>query len=377
VSVSISPWRCLACASVSPTEATCGSQYVTRGMPSSSIALGLRPAISSAEAEQRVRDLLDRMGAPEASWRFETTETEIGVGWACASPAPALSPEELKKLEADKLRQVEQQSSAANSSSASSAANSSSAAVVGPTPADVPVAPDGTTASDSGVASCPPPPPPVKGFTVALSPVLDGHRADWTVWNVTLRSDGRVENLYGSWVTFERAGDYKLRGVDAALKDLQSPPVAYATDGQGTGIEPAISPPAPACPPVPTPMPAEKAPSSPVAERDIAPACVPPAPEPQVVRITGVELGLIQTSVFEDGQVRLALVPSYRFSGHFDDGAWSTSVIALHPDAIAPPPDFPVGDDVRSGGGGGATGTGVGKAVPPTPPSAEPAPVKQ
>jgi hypothetical protein len=68
-------------------------------------------------------------------------------------------------------------------------------------------------------------------------------------------------------------------------------------------------------------------------------------PVPQVVKITGVELGLIQTSIFEDGQVRLAMVPSYRFVGHFDTGSpWETSVIALHPDAIAPPPAYPVDD---------------------------------
>jgi hypothetical protein len=84
-----------------------------------------------------------------------------------------------------------------------------------------------------------------------------------------------------------------------------------------------------------------------------------------VVTITGVELGLIQAPVFEDGRVRLHLVPSYRFLGHFDNGApWETSVIALHPDAIAPPPpDFPVADDGRGVG----VGPGVGKAVPPTP----------
>jgi len=360
------------------------------------------PAISPAEGEQRVRDLLDRMGAPASSWKVETTETEIGVGWACAAPAPApqITPEELTKLEAEKLRQVEPQSSAANSSSS---------AVVGPTSAGMP-APDDMPAAaskpapDSSVSSCPPPPPPVKGFTVAFFPLLDGRQGDWPVWNVTLRSDGRIENLYGSWVTFERAGNYKLRGVETALKDLQSSPVAYATDLPTTSIEPATPPraetsaggvvegsagasasaasgsaaspmalpndvgtsPTPdiaPCPPVPVPD--GKVVSSPLI------GCAPPAP--QIVKITGVELGLVQVSVFEDGQVRLALVPSYRFTGHFDNGSpWSTSVIALHPDAIAPPPDFPVSDDVRSGGGGGATG--VGKAVPPPPPAAEPGP---
>jgi hypothetical protein len=96
-------------------------------------------------------------------------------------------------------------------------------------------------------------------------------------------------------------------------------------------------------------------------------ACSPP----QVVKITGVELGLIQTSLFEDGQVRMAMVPSYRFVGHFDNGsAWETSVIALHPDAIAPPP---ADAGVRRDGGGT---TGVGKAVPPTP-TPEPAVVRE
>lgn len=290
------------------------------------------PAISRAEAEQRVRELLDRMGAPRASWRLETTDTEIGTGWACAVPSPGIGPEETKRLEQ-----------------------------AGSTPAAMPLPAD-------GVASCPPPPPPVMGFSVALYPVLDGRRADWPTWNMAMRSDGRIENLSGSWVTFERAGDYKLRGVDAALGDLQSPPVAYATDLPAKAAEPAAAPPAqtsagvvegsgaagsapsdvplrsdvansPApdvapCPPIPTPMPAEdKAVSS------TTMACSPPVP--QVVKITGVELGLIQTSVFEDGRVRLALVPSYRFVGHFDNGSpWETSVLALHPDAIAPPP-FP------------------------------------
>ena len=292
------------------------------------------PAISKADAERRVRELLDRMGAPSASWKIETTETEIGVGWACAAPAPGISPEELRKLEADK------------------------------------------PAPDAPVASCPPPPPAVKGFSVALSPVLDGSRTDWSVWNVTLRSDGALESLYGSWVSFEGGDDYKLRGVDAALKDLQSLPVAYATDLPATAVEPA-APDVASCPPIPMPMPMpaedDRAVSSMV-------ACAPPVP--QVVKITGVDLGLTQTSVFEDGQVRLALVPSYRFVGHFDNGMpWETSVIALHPDAIAPPPargpggvprsDYPVDGDVRSGGGA----TGVGKAVPPTPP-AEPAVVR-
>jgi hypothetical protein len=355
------------------------------------------PAISRAEGEQRVRDILDRMGAPRASWKVETTDTEIGTGWACAAPAPGIGTEEMKRLEAEKLAQLERENAASGSTVSSDGAGSSSgagssgrAAAPASTPAAMPLPAD-------GVGSCPPPPPPVKGFNVAFYPVLDGRRADWPIWNVTLRSDGRVENLSGSWVGFERAGDYKLRGVDAAVKDLQSPPVAYATDLPANAAETATSPPAqisaglvegsgaagssagraplikdegaisPApdvapCPPMPMPMPVEdRAVSSPMM------ACPPSAP--QVVKITGVELGLIQTSVFEDGQVRMAMVPSYRFVGHFDNGSkWETSVVALHPDAIAPPPAI---DDLGRGGV-----VGVGKAVPPAP-TAEPAVVRK
>ena len=48
VSTLSSPSRSVACAWVSPTEAISGSEYVTRGMPVSSMAGGLRPASSSA-----------------------------------------------------------------------------------------------------------------------------------------------------------------------------------------------------------------------------------------------------------------------------------------------------------------------------------------
>ena len=331
------------------------------------------PALSQAEAEHRVQELVDRMGAPGGVWTIEATETEIGVGWACAAPAPAPSPEELKKLEADKLRQQQ----------------------------------DPGAGSTGTVAPCPPPPPPVKGFNVAVHPVLDGHRADWAVWTATLRSDGRVENLYGSWATFEGGADYKLRGVDAALKELTSAPqpmpmaadgiavqplavepaslpagAPTADSGAGGAAAPAVASPgiavptiAPDCPPVAMRLPADKATAS------AMPACVPPTP--QVVTITGVELGLMQAPVFEDGRARLHLVPAYRFLGHFDNGMpWQTSVIALHPDAIAPPPGVPVAGDTGAGAGGsGSSGSGaVGKAVPPTPAPPEavvaPAPAK-
>jgi hypothetical protein len=321
------------------------------------------PAISPADAERRVRDLLDRMGAPSASWTAETTGTQIGAVWGCAEATPPPSPEELTKLEADKLRQIEQEN---------------------PTTAAPSVAPAKPAAGSGEASSCPPPPPAVNGFNVALFPVLDGRRAEWAAWNVTLRSDGRIENLYGSWVSFARRGDYKLRGVNVALQELQSPPQAmplYAVD------MPAAAPAAPVMPAYAVDMPAA-APAAPVMPAEDAAGAgasggstgsdparppadmVPPVPSaPQVVKVTGVALGLTPTSVFEDGEVRMALVPAYTFSGHFagSDSPWQTSVIALHPDAIAPPPDVP---PTTSGV------TGIGKALPPVP-APTPAPMPE
>ncbi|MDQ1568122.1 MAG: hypothetical protein QOF96_3002, partial [Actinomycetota bacterium] len=155
--------------------ASAGSGLVSNGSGEGPVG----PALSRADAERRVRALLDRMGAPAASWRIETTETDIGVGWACA--APAVSSDELKKLEAEKLRQVNQASPGANSASPAVSAPD----VVQPAPADKPV-------PGRDVPQCPPPPAPVKGFNVAVFPVLDGHRVEWPVWNLTLRSDGRI-----------------------------------------------------------------------------------------------------------------------------------------------------------------------------------------
>src|SRR5205814_10241782 len=82
-----------------------------------------------------------------------------------------------------------------------------------------------------------------------------GHRAEWAVWNVTLRADGRVENLYGSWVGFDRAGDYKLRSVDSALKDLTSGPRPLPAVAGGAIAEdtPAIGSAEPSSAPSPTP----------------------------------------------------------------------------------------------------------------------------
>jgi len=62
--------------------------------------------------------------------------------------------------------------------------------------------------------------------------------------------------------------------------------------------------------------------------------------EPQVVTITGVARALIPMAVYTGGTQRLHLVPAYRFTGRFESGeSYEATVLALHDDAIAPPPD--------------------------------------
>jgi hypothetical protein len=66
-------------------------------------------------------------------------------------------------------------------------------------------------------------------------------------------------------------------------------------------------------------------------------------PVEQKVTITGVSRSLTLTSVWTDGTVQTHLVPAYRFTGKWSSpemgDRWETTVIALHPDAIAPPPE--------------------------------------
>ncbi len=192
---------------------------------------------------------------------------------------------------------------------------------------------------------CPPPPPPVKGQNVSFFAVLGGMRTELSGWNVTVGPEG-IENLYGTWATFEKGDEYKLRSVDAALEELRQGgravpmpmPMPPMPVDDTMPVEPAVGMTAPA------PTPAIDMVSRPA----IAPysyPCPPEtdcvAPEPQVVSITGVELTLLPNPVYSGrtAPARMYLVPGYRFTGTFPGGeAWETSVIALHPDAIAPPP---------------------------------------
>jgi hypothetical protein len=243
----------------------------------------------SRDGEAKARRLLEEMGVLEGEWRVEASETEVRAGMACAVP-------EIAKVAA----------------------------------ADGGVAPpDGPASSPA----CPPPPPPVPVVSVTFHPVLDGRRADWGAWGVTLGPGDAVQSLWGTWARLQRKGDYELRPVPAALDELRS-------GGHG-GIRPMTAVDV-AAPPMPCP-PAEAVAMEAAKDKDLSypvDHCV--QPEPRVVTITGVELGLLPAPGWDGERNRLYLVPAYRFAGRFEDGSrYEAPVIALAPGAIAPPRPMP------------------------------------
>jgi hypothetical protein len=266
---------------------------------SAGASAGARPE----DGEQRARRLLEGMGVLDGEWRVESQETDIGVGVACAEPA------RLKMAPADG----------------------------GVPPPDRPVS----------SASCPPPPPPVRGVSVTFSPVLDGRRADWGAWGVTFGPGDSVQSLWGNWGRFQRRGDYELRPVSAALDEMRSGGAwgvhpMMATEGRS--VAPAVAAPDIAIDTLACPAPMDPAASEAAKEKEatfpVTADCRPP--KPRVVIITDVELGLLPAPGWDGQRNRLYLVPAYRFLGHFEDGSrYEVPVIALAPDAIAPPLPMP------------------------------------
>jgi hypothetical protein len=303
--------------------------------------------MSGDEAERLARELLAPLGALEGQWRAQRSEIETGVGYACAEA-------------------VDQKARAAGTGSAGSGST---------TPADA-------------VASCPPPPPSVKGWTISFSPVLGDVPSDWSASSVTIAGDRRIESLSATLARFERAGDFELRTVDAALDEVR----------HGGGPYPMPMPPVmTGMPPVPMPMPLVTDAGEPASATRSAPSAsagstpvpaIAPTPGPDfpcrgddcggkpfvtpVVVITGVKRSLMPIPVYEDADhMRLHLVPAYRFTGHFEGGGpWETTVMALHPDAIAPPPVKPGGKPVpppaqtEPDGSAGSPGAEPGTVAP-------------
>jgi hypothetical protein len=273
------------------------------------------PGKPPADAERRARDLLDRMGVLGGDWKVDTQETEIGVGWACATSTGV----------------------AVDGAPPPDAAVSSDPAM----PSRKPIIP-----ADRPVTSCPPPPPPTKGVSVSFAPVLDGRRADWGTWNVMVGPGGAIQSVSGTWARFERHGDYDLRPVSAALDELRSGGAGGIRPMMATDLR-AVAPVEPDVAVAPCPLPPDPVAVEAVKDVDAAEArklaypvlfdC--PPPKPTVVTVTDVELGLLPAPGWDGQRTRLYLVPAYRFTGHFEDGSrYEAPVMALAPDAIAPPP---------------------------------------
>jgi hypothetical protein len=294
--------------------------------------------ISAADAEAAARALLDDLGVLEGRWDTEAMATEVGAAYGCAMPAMPAMPADAAASDADL------------------------------SPEELKTRESGVARGEPGIDPnlCPPAPPPVAAQHVALYPVLDGLRPDWSAWGVTVAAGGEIHSVYGTWTELREAGSYKLRSVDAALDELRNP-VNYA--GEGVRPMPAI-----ASDDMATSSVAPDAPVSAGATPAVDPGagtsgsepavaidmpapdyCDPAAdcgvsmvPVEQKVTITGVSRSLTLTSVWTDGTVQTHLVPAYRFTGKWSSpemgDRWETTVIALHPDAIAPPP--PVGNVV-------------------------------
>jgi hypothetical protein len=185
------------------------------------------------------------------------------------------------------------------------------------------------------------------------------------MWTVVLGPGGAIQNLSGTWARFERRGDYDLRPVSAALDELRSGGAwgVRPMMGEGRSVAPALGAPssaeAPSRPsgarsdsatdvtvaPLPCPLPPDPAVKGVGPGIKDAEAAFPvraDCPQPTVVTVTDVELGLLPAPGWDGQRSRLYLVPAYRFLGHFEDGSrYEAPIVALAPDAIAPPPAFP------------------------------------
>jgi hypothetical protein len=187
-------------------------------------------------------------------------------------------------------------------------------AVACPTDADCPAADDQTI---------------VTSRSVVLHRVVDGARVAGIEWYVDVGDHGVVQSLSGLWARLADAGDYPLRDVADVYDDL------VAGDAWWGGPQPlaeggATDVGAPADTPV-------AAPDSAPAGDD--PVVEPPTePEPIRVTVTGASLGTMLVPSYDGGVTGAFVVPSYRFTGTYDDGSeWTAELLALDPAYVSPP----------------------------------------
>ena len=161
------------------------------------------------------------------------------------------------------------------------------------------------------------------GFTVWMvtaDPVLGGLPTLGYGTTVSVGSQGRIEWANG-WLADADGGDeYPLIGTDAALDRLQEQAGPQIMLDDATGAEPAVD--------------------AGGSETMIAPADCPPdadcpAPEPVVVQVTGVRLGLLFMPFYEGDEAWL--VPAYLFELDGGDGG-ELPIVGVADEFVVPPP---------------------------------------
>jgi hypothetical protein len=159
--------------------------------------------------------------------------------------------------------------------------------------------------------------------TVIAHRVIDGRPVMGLDWYVDIGDNGVVQSLSGVIADVAVVADYPLRPTADVFADLQSGKswygggvVALADDTLGGAPDIAI---APEC---------------------IDTDCEVPEPEIVDVTVTDVALGLqLWYGVDADNNPVQYVVPSYHFTGSFDDGTeWSTDLLAVSDEYINPTP---------------------------------------
>lgn len=187
-------------------------------------------------------------------------------------------------------------------------------------------------------------PEQVTARDVTFHLAIDGVRVEGVGWTVTVGERSRIQSVYGEWGSAVVLGNYDLRSTADAFEALKR------GDGYFGGPEPlardvpvkaqdAREPAAVDGPTVDEPTVIDPAP--PVGEPPVSdpPETVPPEtippPDPIVVHVTGVSLGIARWTAVDGNQNVVDLVPTYVFHTSGADGPSSDiTQLALDPAVI-------------------------------------------
>jgi hypothetical protein len=179
---------------------------------------------------------------------------------------------------------------------------------------------------------------------VNVDPMVNGLPTFGWPWSVSVGPKGALTGVSGWLDTPDHLDDYPLAGTDVGLERLRN--------GGGYGQW------------MPYPMAARDA-TEPAIAIDCPPEADCPAPEPQVVTITGVKLGLQFAPVYtEDGPGTPLLIPTYLFEAKDND--YPLPVIAVTDEYLPEQPEPPIaGDDPAAVTGSSASCSAMGTAISP------------